>query len=290
MPTNNEQFEFVVGEYSERGLPGCVGSLDVVHIGWDSCPHQYFNMYKGKEGFPSVAYEVICSSRKFIQSVSVGHPGTRNDKHIVRTDYAVMDLLQGNGWLQSKGWKTVGPNGTPQVQFFGVYLICDGGYHRWPCLNSPLKTSPAGSPVMQWSKKMELVRKGIEGVFGILKKRFKFLRNFNHLHNQSDVDNAMVTCCMLHNMLLEHDGFMEKELAPHPGGVEARLKKKFGNIYSNGWNGTSGVWHRGPDDTVDPVMDEEDNDARYVVQRATWASRWAKVTQALVDHDQFFRI
>ena len=86
LPTNDEQFEFVVGEYSERGLPGCVGGLDVVHIGWDKCPHQFFNMYKGKEGFPSIAYEVICSSRKFIQSVSVRHPGTRNDKHIVRTD------------------------------------------------------------------------------------------------------------------------------------------------------------------------------------------------------------
>ena len=241
MPKTEEQFEFVVGEYSARGLPGCVGSVDVVHVGWDKCPHQHLNMYKGKEGFPSIAYEVICSSRKFIQSVSVGHPGTRNDKHIVRTDYSVVDLLQGNGWLQSKAWKTRGPNGT-QVQFFGVYLICDGGYLRWPCLISPVKTGPAGSPVMKWSAKVESVRKDIEGVFGILKQRFKFLKNFNNLHQQSDVDNAFVTCCMLYNMLLEHDGWLEKELAPYPGGVEARLFKKFGNIYANAWNGMSGLW------------------------------------------------
>lgn len=107
-------------------------------MGWDKCPSMYHSMYTGKEGFPSVAYEVICTSRKFIQSVSVGHPGTRNDKHIVRTDNSVMQLLEGNGWLQSKAWKATGPNGK-QVQFFGVYLICDGGYHRWPCLISPVK-------------------------------------------------------------------------------------------------------------------------------------------------------
>jgi hypothetical protein len=41
MPTTNEQFEKVVGEYSARGLPGCVGSVNCVHVGWDKCPSQY---------------------------------------------------------------------------------------------------------------------------------------------------------------------------------------------------------------------------------------------------------
>ncbi len=75
MPSDNEMHARVVGEYAARGLPGCVGSVDCVHIGWDQCPTQYLNMYKGKEGYPSIAYEVICTSRKFIQSVTIGHPG-----------------------------------------------------------------------------------------------------------------------------------------------------------------------------------------------------------------------
>jgi hypothetical protein len=40
MPTTEEQFEFVVGEYSARGLPECVISVDCVHVGWDKCPSQ----------------------------------------------------------------------------------------------------------------------------------------------------------------------------------------------------------------------------------------------------------
>jgi hypothetical protein len=162
MPSDEVTFQKVVGEYTSRGLPGCVGSVDVVHIAWDCCPTQYLNMYKGKEGFASVAYEVICNSRKFVYSVSCGHPGARNDKHIVRTDESVMQLLEGNGWLHSKAWRAMGPN--RQVKTFtGVlYLICDGGYHRWPCLVSPVKHGIAGSPTMKWSAKLESVRKDIE--------------------------------------------------------------------------------------------------------------------------------
>ena len=79
MPCDDEQYSFVVNEYSDMGLTGCVGSVDCVHIGWDQCPSQYFQMYTGKEGFPSIAYEVICISQEFIQAVSPSHPGARKD-------------------------------------------------------------------------------------------------------------------------------------------------------------------------------------------------------------------
>jgi hypothetical protein len=48
MPMNDKQFERVVGEYSARGLPGCVGSVDCVHVGWDKYPSMYRSMYSGK--------------------------------------------------------------------------------------------------------------------------------------------------------------------------------------------------------------------------------------------------
>ena len=107
--------------------------------------------------------EVVCNCRKFIQSVSVGHPGTRNDKHIVRTDQTVMDLLEGNNWLNSKTWCSTGVNGTRKLHR-GVYLICDGGYHRWPVLINPYKDTIPGSAIMKFSAKLESVRKDIEGV------------------------------------------------------------------------------------------------------------------------------
>ena len=240
MPQDDDTFQKVTQEYAARGLPGCVGSFYCVHIGWDRCPTQYKNMYTGKEGFPSVAYEVVCTSRKFIQSVSCGHPGTRNDKHIVKTDPAVMELMDNNGWLNSKAWwHTHGEHG--RKTFFGVYLICDGGYHEWPCLMFPSKHGMPNSPEMRWSKNVESVRKDIEGVFGILKIRFRFLKNFNNLRDQSAIDDAITTCCILHNMMLENDGYLDENLDPYPGGLEECLARKFGK---NRWNGLHGMWIR----------------------------------------------
>ena len=155
-------------------------------------------MFNGKKvGFCSIVYKVGCNFRKksIIQSVSAGHPGTRNDKHIVRTDNTVMELLEGNGWLNSRAWITSAVNETRRIHR-GVYLIlCNGGYLRWPCLINPYKETIHGSPIMKWSAKLKSVRKDIEDVFSILKKRFKFLKNFNVLQTQSGID----VCNLLHH-------------------------------------------------------------------------------------------
>jgi Plant transposon protein len=242
---------------------------------------------KGKEGYPSVAYEVICTSRKFIQSVSCGHPaGARNDKHIFKTDPAVMGLMQYNGWLNSKAWHCSGQHG--KKTFFGLYLICDGGYQAIPCLLS--KNGQPDSPEMRWSKNVESVRKDIEGVFGILKIRFRFLKNFNNLREQSAVDDAFTTCCILHNMMLEKDGYLEEDLAPYPAGLEECLAKKFGK---NKWNGLHGMWIRGDDDTVDRVPNANDTPPLRALptprfhseaDRKATRERHNRVKIALVDH------
>ena len=286
MPRDDATYKRVVGEYTARGFPGCIGSIDCVHIGWDRCPTQYTNVYTGMEGFHSIAYEVICTSRKFIQSVTVGHPGTRNDKHIVRTDDNVLELLYGNGWLNSKNWQCCGPEGQTRT-FRGVYLICNRGYHCWPCLISPYKNNVPGSPTMRWSKNLESVRKDIENVFGILKVRFKFLKNFNSLHKQRDINAAFVTCCMLHNMMLRVDGYLDEHLSPYPGGLEESLHKKF---WDHRWNGLHGMWTRGDDDTpIENGVGTNDIFANVTpfASAKYLESKWTQVTEALIDHHQF---
>ena len=112
--------------------------------------------------------------------------------------------------------------------FYGVYLISEGGYHRWPCFIYPIKSGEPGSPAMKCAAMIESVRKDIEGVFGILKKRFAFLKVFNRMHSQKQVDCAFVTCCIIHNILLRDDGFLDLTLPDLPNGVRERLKKGIG--------------------------------------------------------------
>ena len=68
MPEDDATFQKVVGEYIAHSLPGCVGSVDCVHIAWDHCPSQYFNLFKGKEGFLSC----VQSHLHFTQICAVG--------------------------------------------------------------------------------------------------------------------------------------------------------------------------------------------------------------------------
>ena len=55
LPRDEMELKQVVEEYEQVGLPGCTGSVDCVHIGWDRCPSSMKNMYTGKEGYPSIA-------------------------------------------------------------------------------------------------------------------------------------------------------------------------------------------------------------------------------------------
>ena len=64
----------------------------------------------------------------------------------------------------------------------------------------------AASPLLKWAVMIESVRKDIECVFGILKKRFQYLKTFNWMRKQKDIDNAFTTCCIIHNILLESNG------------------------------------------------------------------------------------
>ena len=60
--------------------------MDCTHVSWGRCPAQQHSAYSGEEKKPTVAYEVTVDHTRKILYVSIGHPGSRNDKTIVKTD------------------------------------------------------------------------------------------------------------------------------------------------------------------------------------------------------------
>lgn len=72
--------------------------------------------------------------------------------------------------------------------------------------NYPLKHTNETDKV-RWSEFAESVRKDVECSFGILKKRHQFLKNAIQWHCKSDIDNAVFSCVILHNMLHEYNGY-----------------------------------------------------------------------------------
>ena len=53
------------------------------------------------------------------------------------------------------------------------------------------------------------MRKDVECTFGVLKGRWRILKTSIRAHSISSVGFIWLTCCALHNMLLEVDGFYD---------------------------------------------------------------------------------
>ena len=127
-PVTALEISETTGVYSRLGLPGCIGSADCVHIRWERYPAGLRSLHCGKEGYPTLSYEVTCDHTKKIIAVTKGHPGTRNDKTIVKFDgfiAAINDLELYNDvtfMLRTE-------NDGVEIEK-GLYLIVDGGYPK----------------------------------------------------------------------------------------------------------------------------------------------------------------
>jgi hypothetical protein len=207
-PRDEEELGKVEEVYRRMGFPGMVGSIDVVHLLWDNCPVSERSLYKGKEGSPSVAFEVTCTRTREIINTTAGQYGTFNDLTTVRFDGLVDEFRNPDNpfydFWTSMAFKVKTATGG-DVELKGAYLASDGGYHKWRCFLSTTEfcSDPTEKLLLE---ALESIRKEVECVFGILKIRFRILKYPMRFWNKETVDNVFQTCCILHNMLLHHDG------------------------------------------------------------------------------------
>lgn len=124
LPTDKDELQEVMDEYAAKNLPGCAGSIDVVHVYWHCCPAGDLNTYKGKEKHPSFAFEVVSRSNRQVMGIATIQPGTRNDKHIVKLDHNVAAIR--DKWYSAVEYPMFNSSGEVVVGR-GVYFICDGG-------------------------------------------------------------------------------------------------------------------------------------------------------------------
>ena len=197
-----EELNEAMEVYKKLGFPGCYAETDGVHIPWDSCPAVMTGRFKGKEGYPTVAFNVsVLHSRKIIE-VPEYCAGAVNDQTQAKYDTLFQDL-RANKIHPEKVYYLYDANGNLKP-FKGLYLIVDGGYLKWRCLQAPLKHA-TGNWAARWSERLESVRKAVENTFGILKRRFRILRVPFTGRDPKDLEHVFHCCCILHNMLLEHD-------------------------------------------------------------------------------------
>lgn len=201
-PNVPEEIQKAMNMYERLGFPGCIGSTDCVNIALERCPHTLKNTHTGKDGYPTLGFNCTVNHHRRFLNVARRCPGAWNDKSKVWFDEFVNKVRDDEDY-KSVEFKIQGADGCWEIAK-GVYLIVDGGYHRWRILQCPLKHS-ANMKECLHSKWLESVRKDVECAFGILKTRFRCLKLPSRFHNLQVVENIFVTCCILHNMLLDDE-------------------------------------------------------------------------------------
>lgn len=190
-------------EYNAAGLPGCMGSMDSTHWEWGMCPAGNVSIFKGKEGYACIRYNVTVNHSRRVLHVSQGYPGTYNDKTIVKYD-DLYHALRYDGLHEAIAYRLYDESGASYINR-GLYLIVDGGYVDCRCLQRPCPASldPAE---LAWSDHLESIRKDVECFFGILKQRFRIISQSCLLRNMEHMLQTFKACCAIHNMILDFDG------------------------------------------------------------------------------------
>ena len=201
MPSNVVELINIESAYVALGIPGACGSMDVVHIALGRCPYGLQNVCTGKEGYPTLGYNIICDHQGRALAVMPGAYGTINDKTMVKSD-EVVEKVKTEPLFTEYMYHLRKPNNA-LFATKGAYLIVDGGYLRWKCLQCGLNSS-SDENYVEWRRKMESVQKDIECYFGRLKQRFKVLKTPIMIRNKERIDNMMFALVAIQNMILDY--------------------------------------------------------------------------------------
>jgi hypothetical protein len=286
-PTTDAEIKKVLDEFDYVGFPGCIGSMDVVHIHWDMCPASLKVLCTGKEKYPSLAYQVIVDHTGKATSCTAGAYGSVNDKTIVKFDGRIAKLRQGShGHVRYKLRTKKGEVITRK----GVYVMVDSGYLEWEVTMAACATNPSPGYVA-WRTKLMSVRKDVECFFGRLKSRFRILKLPIQLHKKTQIDNVFFTCVTLQNMLHKWDALGKWSL--QSDNLEGEIEGDDASYWSLGddtdhMSVATGSFHRWRSGTY--FVDNTDDISGTAQLRALLQDEQQKYEQlesALVDHFQY---
>mmetsp|Transcript_31718 Transcript_31718/g.43515 ORF Transcript_31718/g.43515 Transcript_31718/m.43515 type:complete len:434 (-) Transcript_31718:776-2077(-) len=181
------ELDAVEAVYRKMGFPGCVGSMDCTHVFWDKCPNELRHKCFGKEKSPTLAFQVVVDHARRIHHVSDPFYGATNDITITYNDTYPMQLLKCLTH-QDRTFQTYNRLGLITL-WCGAYLLVDGGYPKCFSLVDPSLQDFTHSSMM-WSEWLESLRKDVECCFGVLKQRFRFIKNANRFHDLHTISNA----------------------------------------------------------------------------------------------------
>jgi len=204
-PPAPAELERILERNAQRGLPGCMGSLDCSHWEWSNCPKAFAGMYQTRHGKRSVVMETVCDVDLRIWHLFVGCPVSQNDLNVTHSSPPYLSVTRGE-WPPRTFSYTA--NGTTRTL---LYYLVDGIYPPSAFFVSPF-SDPTTEDQTTLNRLQEALRKDVERLHAVLTARFQI-----SLHPARAVTvESMVTVAkavaILHNTVpaKRRDGYVSR--------------------------------------------------------------------------------
>jgi len=185
-----------------RDFPGMLGSIDCMHWAWKNCPVEHQGQYKGHVEKPTIILEAVASNDLWIWHAFFGMPGSHNDINVLHRSPLFANLAEGRA--PDVNYTINGHDYT-----MGYYLA-DGIYPSWATLVKSISL-PMGNKNKYFAKAQEAARKDVERAFGVLQSRFAIVRGPARLWDTETLALIMRACVIMHNMIVEYEGFVDPD-------------------------------------------------------------------------------
>ncbi|KAL6272650.1 hypothetical protein ACE6H2_023342 [Prunus campanulata] len=179
-----------------RGFPGMIGSIDCMHWQWKNCPTAWQGDYGNRKGQKSIILEAVAGFDTWVWHAFFGVASSQNDLNVLGQSPVFNNILRGQG-----------PNITYQVNntvYQRRYYLADGIYPRWTTFVKSIP-NPQFRKQKLFATYQEKYRKDVERCFGILQARWLIIRGAARMFDEEVLRSIMMTCIILHNMIVEDE-------------------------------------------------------------------------------------
>jgi hypothetical protein len=184
--------------WQQHGVRGMIGCLDCMHIGWKNCPMAWQGQFQGKEKVPTIVLEAAADYNLWIWHASFGYAGSLNDINIWEQSPLLTSLLDGTFTKYVDFEFELGGK-----LFDQLWFLVDGIYPEISRFAKTLEEA-IGEDRKMYVRWQEGTRKSIERAFGVLQRKFQVLRKDVEEFYLTTINNIVITCIVLHNMMVSH--------------------------------------------------------------------------------------
>jgi hypothetical protein len=170
--------------------------MDCMYWPWRNCPSSWKGQFRGRNKHPSLIIEAVASYDLWIWHVYFGMPGSKNDINVLHRLDVFSDYVRGRA-------TPVSFEVNERTYDMGYYLA-DGIYPNSAAFVKTI-SDPMEQKTQHFAARQESERKEIERAFDVLQSRFAGIIGPAYGWDCRNLNDIMVTCTILHNMIVEDE-------------------------------------------------------------------------------------